>query len=85
MRRLLLTTLLLCGALTACSGSSDGDQSATCLLAAVRAYPAWPAANGPVLENLAECKPLSAAQRATLRDDMTAFVRTAAARSQKEG
>jgi ABC-type glycerol-3-phosphate transport system substrate-binding protein len=77
VRRLLLTTLLVCAGLTGCSGASDGDQSATCLYAATTVYPTWDPANGPVLENLAECKKLTAAQRTTLRDQMTAFVNAA--------
>ena len=83
MRWLLLATLALCVALTGCSGAAGGDKSATCLYAATLAYPTWDLANGPVLENLAECKKLTAAQRTALRNQMTAFVNTVAAQQEK--
>lgn len=46
---------------------------ATCLYASVKIYPSWNPANGPVLENIRECKALSADQRTTLRGQVAAF------------
>lgn len=76
-----LALVLATGALVACGAGQDQAQArrATCLYAAIDAYPTWPHRQGgpTVLDTITPCKDLPQTDRTQLRKMVNDFLNSA--------
>lgn len=85
LRTLLGVTLGSAVLATGCGSSSAHEREVAkehCFYAAVQAYPAWTPSKVPVLDGLAECKGISAADKTEMRGMIAQFIAAAATKSQ---